>query len=124
MQLTEVFARLKDLAIYEERSATDELVDVVFETNQAEAWQKRMESILGPALKPAGAKSNSQANQLAKPFGGIRPEQTMYYKPFDGYAVMAMFWPWQNGRCISCKIFRTAVVPESSPSLLSRLFKK
>lgn len=124
MRLTEVFAQLKGLEIFEERSATDELVDVVFETKNVSAWQERLESILGPALKPAGAKSNSQANQLAKPFGGIRPEQSLYYKPFGDYAVMAMFWPWQNGRCVSCKMFRVPVLQEKGPSLFSQLFKK
>jgi hypothetical protein len=124
MRLTEVFEKLQGLEVYEKRTVTDDLVDVVFENQQAAAWHEKMASILGPALKPPGAASNSQANQLAKNFGGIRPEQTMYYKPFGEYAVLAMFWPWGNGKSTSCKMFRVSVLPEEKPSIFSRLFKK
>jgi hypothetical protein len=28
----------------------------------------------------------------------------LYYKNFGAYAILAMFWPWQDGRCTTCKI--------------------
>lgn len=125
MQLTEVFAKLQGLDIYEERSATNELVDVVFESKHAVIWQERMESILGPALKPQGEKGGSQAKKLTKAFGGVRPEQTVFYQAFGDYAVLALFWPWGNGRCTTCKVFQLSeILPEESPSFFSRIFKK
>ncbi|MEW6516030.1 MAG: hypothetical protein AB1439_03900 [candidate division FCPU426 bacterium] len=125
MRLTEIFQQLKGLEIFEERSATDELIDVVFENRISAAWQERLESILGPALKPQGQKADGQASKLTKAFGGIRPEQTLFYKNFGEYAVMAMLWPWGNGRCTSCKMFRVAPLEsDQNSSLFSRWFKK
>jgi hypothetical protein len=124
MLLTQVFDQLQGLDIYEKRTATDELVDVVFENQHAAAWKERLVALLGPAIKGEGEKASAHANKITKAFGGIRPEQTLYYKDFGGYAVMAMFWPWQNGKCTTCKIFRMPVIPEQNPSVFSRLFRK
>lgn len=104
MQLTEVLARLQGLEIYERRSVTNELAELVFENKNALVWHQQLASILGPALKSPGAKGNAEVKKLAKPFGGIRSKQSLYYKSFGDYALMAMFWPWQNGRCTTCKI--------------------
>jgi hypothetical protein len=125
MRLTEVFAKLQGLEIFENRTVTDDLVELVFENKQAKNWHEKLEAVLGPALKPEGASGNSQANQLTKAFGGIRKEQTLYYKTFGEYAVMAMFWPWGNGKCTSCKIYRVQNLPPATKtSLFSRWFKK
>jgi hypothetical protein len=108
VQLTELFAALKGLDIFENRQADENLIDIVFETKNTQAWVARLDTLLGAALKPAGEHANGTARAVAKDFGGVRPEQTMYYKEFAQHGLVAMFWPWQNGRCTTCKAFCVA----------------
>lgn len=105
MTLTEFYEKLKDLEQFELRSATENLVDVVFEAKDALAWQERLEALVGPALKPAGENPNAQVKKIAKALGGIRNEQTLFCKTFGDLSLVAVFWPWQNGRCTTCKAF-------------------
>jgi hypothetical protein len=124
MQLTEVHEALKGLNVFEKRSADASLIDVVIENPDLPAWHTRLETILGPALKPAGAKPDAVAKRIAEAFGGIRNEQTLFCKSFSEHAVVAMFWPWQNGKCTTCKLFPIGNEQlEAKPSLWSKLFK-
>jgi hypothetical protein len=105
MTLKEFYEQLQGLEQFELRSATETLVDVVFEAKDASAWQERLEALLGPALKPAGQGPNGQVKKIAKALGGIRNEQTLFCKTFGDLSLAAVFWPWQNGRCTTCKAF-------------------
>jgi hypothetical protein len=124
MQLTEISEKLKGLQISEKRLATQEMLEFVFESKEVPAWQSALEAILGTALKPSGEKSNPLANKLTKPFGGIRADQTLYYKIDGNNSVMAMFWPWQSGKFITCKIIYLDTVVQVRPSLFSRWLNK
>lgn len=128
MRLNEVYEKLQGLNIFEKRVVNDELIELVFEGKEAEAWYGRFASLLGEALKPAGAKSNARANHIAKDLGGIRPEQSLYVKAFEDHLVVAVFWPWSNGRCITCKVFRVETpktdAPADAKGFWSKLFGK
>lgn len=113
MRLNELFAALTGLEVFENRQADDNLIDVVFESQHTESWNARLESVLGPALKPAGAKPGAFARRVADDFGGVRIEQTLYYKGFEEHGVVVMFWPWQNGRCTTCKAFCVDKISET-----------
>lgn len=105
MTLTEFYAGLAGLEQFESRSADENLVDVVFEAKDAAAWQARLESLMGPPLKPAGQSPDSRVKKIAKSLGGIRNEQTLFSQTCGELFLIAVFWPWQNGRCTTCKAF-------------------
>jgi hypothetical protein len=123
MRLMELYEKLKGLNIFEKRSAADSLIDVVFENKDLAAWNDRLQTLLGPALKPAGDKPNPLAKKTAQIFGGIRNDQTLFCKTFAEHSLVAMFWPWQNGKCTTCKIFPLDnAALESKPSFWGKLF--
>jgi hypothetical protein len=105
MQLMDIYKAIKDLAVYDKRSADNSLIEVVFENKDIAIWQMRIESVLGLAIKPAGKKPDSRIKEIADSFGGIRNEQTLFYKSFSEHSLVAMFWPWQNGIHTTCKVF-------------------
>ncbi len=39
-----------------------------------------------------------------KPYGGIRPDQTLYKKVFDKYVLIAMIWPWGDQQHMTLKM--------------------
>ena len=82
------------LSVYEERCITDEYGELVLYNKEINEWNKILADILGPAIKPAGAKPTKDNLHLTKDYGGIWVDQTLFKKEFDDVTVIAMFWPW------------------------------
>ncbi len=84
------------LAVAKTRSVDDKYSEVVFFNEDLVKWDKALAKALGPAEKPRNRKPSKAHQALAKKFGGIRHDQTLYTKAFDGSTVVAMFWPWRD----------------------------
>ena len=96
MKLSELLKDYSNLNIDEKRCVTDDYVWLVFFNKEVAEWNKIFTSILGPAVKPAGANPSQDDLRLTKDYGGVRREQTLFKKEFDDATVIAMFWPWQD----------------------------
>ncbi len=103
MTLKEIVEKFKELNVYEQRSVSDEYVELVFYSKEIDKWNKALVDILGPALKPAGVEPTKDDQDLTEDYGGIFGNQTLFKKEFDGVTVLAMFWPWQNGTYTTLK---------------------
>jgi hypothetical protein len=42
--------------------------------------------------------------RMTEDYGGIQTGQTLFMREFDDFNVMAMFWPWQDGKHVTLKI--------------------
>jgi hypothetical protein len=102
--IKEIFKKCKTLNISEERTISDEYLELVFESKETDKWSNLFTEIFGPAAKPAGAKPTKEDLVLTKDYGGIYFNQTLFKKDFSGVAIMAMFWPWQNGVLTTLKV--------------------
>lgn len=107
MDLKTLLEPCKVLKILEEREMNQDQINVVINTQDSAKWSAGLEQSLGPALKPAGESPSNLAKKAANEFGGIRKEQTLFVKNIDEYSVVAMFWPWQNDKHTTLKIFKT-----------------
>ena len=96
MRLKEIIEKSAGLDIYEQRSVGDEYVEFVVYNKEIDKWKEILVDILGPALKPAGAKPTEADLNLTKDYGGIFENQTLFKKEFDGAIVLAMLGPWQD----------------------------
>jgi hypothetical protein len=104
MKLQQIIEQCKKLDIVEERTAQEDYAEFVFRSKQVEQWIRILEELLGPPLKKAHVKPTRQMQDLTKEFGGIWDDQTLFKKDFEGFSVMAMFWPWQDGEHITFKL--------------------
>ncbi len=102
--LKEIVEQCSGLGIYEKRDITDEYVELVFYNKEQDEWNRIFTDILGPVIKPAGLEPTEDDLRLTKDYGGIRINQTLFKKKFDGVTVIAMFWPWQDGMQTTLKI--------------------
>ncbi len=96
MTLREIIEKCSMLGVYDERYITDEYSELVFYNKEIHEWNQILADILGPAIKPAGAKPTKDDLHLTKDYGGIWVDQTLFKKVFDDVTVIAMFWPWQD----------------------------
>lgn len=95
-EIKEIIEKRKDLAVYEERSVSNDYYEIVFYTKDSEEWNRILENILGAAAKPAGKEPSEKDVELTKEYGGVRDNQALYKKQFGDVIVVAMFWPWQD----------------------------
>ena len=96
MTLQEILGQCGGLGVYEKREASDDYSEVVFFSKEKDAWDKILADLLGPAIKPTGAKPTKEDLSITDDFGGIYNDQTLFKKEQDDATILAMFWPWQD----------------------------
>ena len=105
MNPKQILSRCRELKLAERRQVEEEYAEVVFFTQDLAPWQERLESLLGPAVKPAGRNPDAAHEALTHSHGGVRKNQVLFNKKFDDYGLVALLWPWQDGVNITLKIF-------------------
>lgn len=104
VELKEIIEKVSALDVFEKRKVTDEYVEIVFYNKDVGKWNNLFTDILGPAIKPQGAKPAKDIKHLAEEYGGIYDNQTLFKKEFDDSSIIVMFWPWSNGVHTTLKI--------------------
>lgn len=106
MTFKELLSEVAKIKCRETRVRTDNALEVVIAKSDLGSLTAVLESYFGPALKPAGTQPSREANRYAEPYGGIRRDQTMYFRKQEGGAEIALLWPWGSGDVLTVKIFR------------------
>ena len=104
ISLPTLLGDIASLTVEEKRRWTEEAVELVCRAEESAEWDRRLETILGPALKTAGKKPTSDQERRAAPWGGVRKNQTFFEKSVDGNNVVALIWPWQDGERFTLKM--------------------
>ena len=71
---------------------------------------KKVEGQPGRGGKIVWEKPSGEQGDLAKPYGGIRPNQVLYHKRFGDYGTIAMIWTCGNGQHMTLKLARAGMV--------------
>lgn len=104
--LKEIIERCSGLNIEDKRKLTDEYGEFVFSSKDIEQWSEILTDILGPAVKPEGGKPAKEDKKITDDYGGVRRDQTLFRKEFDGFVIIAMFWPWSDEESITLKLVK------------------
>ena len=104
MELKEITDCFSELEIAEKRSISDEFVELVFQRQEVDEWQRILTAFLGPPVKPKGQAPSKQDLILTSKTGGIRIEQTLFEKEFENGSVIAKFWPWKDNIHITLRM--------------------
>lgn len=105
----DILEQIKPLEVREERSRTENYYEAVVFNRDLDQWSAQLEVHLGPAAKPAGQNPSHEVKVLTEGFGGIRKEQIFFYKAFETFAVVAMFWPWGDKQHSTLKMWINAL---------------
>ncbi|HTL49011.1 MAG TPA: hypothetical protein VL688_13200 [Verrucomicrobiae bacterium] len=104
----EFITKFKAIPSQELRSATEHFVEAVYNKDVLKkSVIPLIEKSFGAPLKPAGAAPSSEASLRAAAYGGIRKDQTLYYRTGEGPLNTIMFWPWSDGQTFTVKIYRS-----------------
>jgi len=107
MTFQDFLVQLQAIKIEESRAQTEEYFEAVIATDSLAPLHQILTSYFGPALKPEGCSPSGEANRLAKPYGGIRKDQTMYFRRDEEHCEYAFLWPWGSGTRITLKIVQS-----------------
>ena len=102
MNLQEIIAELIKLDVYEKRSISDDYGELVLLNTPA--LHKTLTDIFGPAMKESNEKPDKEMIILAKEYGGIRNNQTLFKKDSQSCILIAMLWPWDDAQHITLKL--------------------
>ncbi len=91
--------------------------DLVMQTHLA------LQKFFGEQFKAPGEVPSSADKKHAARWGGIRDDQTLYYRQKENDAHCAMLWPWSDGRRYTVKIFhnRTSKSQETGDKKMRNL---
>ena len=121
MSFQDLVTEIQFLKPVENRAQKADYLEVVVERDHLEPLSKVLTAYFGAPLKPEGQSPSGKASELAKPYGGIRQDQTMYCRQTPQHNEFALLWPWGNGVRVTAKIIQAAPSPQAS-SFLGRLF--
>ena len=104
MTLDDIILKVRDLRVFERRSLSSEYCELVFFSQDLDAWYQVLSATLGNPRKPAGKEPTDTDLELTIKTGGIRVNQTLFEKNFGGKTVIAKIWPWDDDRYMTLKM--------------------
>lgn len=107
MIFKEFLAKIQAIKIEESRAQTEEYFEGVISKDGLDAWHKTLTAYFGPPLKPEGRSPSGEATRHAKSHGGIRKDQTMYFRQDGDHSECALLWPWGGGARITIKVIQS-----------------
>ena len=75
-----------------------EYLEAVLQTNDLELLHSLLRKHLGPAAKESGKEANlpKEIGALVDALGGLRKEQSFFYRQDGHQVIYAAIWPWQS----------------------------
>jgi hypothetical protein len=75
-----------------------EYLEAVLQTKDLELVHSLLKKHLGPAAKKSGKEANlpKEIEELVDSLGGLRNEQSFFYKQDGRQIIYAAIWPWQS----------------------------
>ena len=67
---------------------------------------EKLRKIFGEPLVPSAKELPANVKEAVGDFGGIRDDQTLYFRKDEGYSFFAMLWPWSDEYHITVKMGR------------------
>lgn len=107
MDFSDFLNQIKKLQCQEKRASTLEYTELVVAKPHWNEMASVLNAYFGQPLKPQGQNSSRDTDQCAKPYGGVRKDQTLYFKKNETGTYAALLWPWGNGTSVTLKIIRS-----------------
>ena len=75
-----------------------EYLEAVLQTKDLELLHSLLKKHLGPAAKESGKEANlpKEIEELVDSLGGLRNEQSFFYRQEGHQVIYAAIWPWQS----------------------------
>jgi len=106
MTYTKLLEEVKKLKIEETRTDSFEMLEFVIHRDSLSQLNRILESYFDQPLKPPNEKPSRLVVKYTSPYGGIRQDQTFYFRECDTVLNFALLWPWGDGTLVTVKIIQ------------------
>ena len=106
MTFPELLVEVQKLKREEQRTHAADYLEVVIAKEGLEPMNRVLTAYFGLPLKPEGRAPSGEASRHAEPYGGIRKDQTMYFRRDGDLSECAFLWPWGSGTRVTVKILQ------------------
>lgn len=106
MEFAELIKDIKNVKFEALRKDSDDFFEAVVIRSELAGLTGRLEKFFGMPVCPSKDKVSPPVQEVINGFGGIRPNQTLYFWGMGKEVIFAMLWPWQDGGLITIKIIR------------------
>ncbi|MBU1906473.1 MAG: hypothetical protein KJ923_05695 [Candidatus Omnitrophica bacterium] len=104
MQISELRKEIKSIKFDEVRKDTESYFEAVTLSLELPKLITILEKFFGLPVYPSKNELNSEAQAIADNFGGVRPNQILYFSNQEGEVIFAMLWPWSDEEHTTIKI--------------------
>ncbi len=104
MNFDKLTADILNLSVEEKRFHSENRLEIVVAKQNFDNFRDVLTSYFGTPYKSAGKYPNGTAKRIAKPYGGIRREQTLYLNTDEIKTTIVLIWPWGCGVRATLKI--------------------
>lgn len=106
MQFDELRGALKAVAFDSTRIDCDNLFEAVILRDEIGGLRERLQNFFGNPAWPSQNRLSFRIHEEVQGCGGIMPGQTLYYAEDGNDPVLAMLWPWTDGRHTTVRIIK------------------
>lgn len=104
MDFNEIKKEVKDINFDTLRTDKDNYFEAVVVEEELEKLKERLKKIFVEPVSPSQDRLSFQMQLAIEDFGGIQPNQTLYFWNEGQDTIFAMLWPWQDGCHITLKM--------------------
>jgi hypothetical protein len=104
MTYQDLIVAAADLKCEESRARLEAYFEIVLKRADLEAAEDLLRGYFGKPAKPAGQLASPEIVELMRPYGGVRPAQTVYFRAGADAGEFAFIWPWSDGVLTTLKI--------------------
>ena len=127
MTFQDLLTQIQALKYEESRGQTADYFEAVISKAALEPLRALLTVYFDAPLKAEGRSPSAESKEQAGPYGGIRDDQTMYFRQDGEYSECALLWPWGSGNRITVKVIRSKgpePVEGGWPGLLKNFFTR
>ena len=112
MEFSEFKEKVKNVGMEEIRKDSHNYFEAVIFKDKIKDLTGVLNDFFGPPTPIwfLNDKSSYKIDEILKSFGSIRKGQTIYLRDSEGFIVIAMLWPWNDGRHTTVKVIKKEII--------------
>ena len=104
MNIVDMLESIKQIPILQLQEKEGNFFGAVLKNSELKGIQEILRTFFGQPLKPKDVLVSQDVTDLSCQYGGIRANQTLYYRKEGNNVTLAMIWPWDDNQRFTLKI--------------------
>jgi hypothetical protein len=109
MEFNAIRKEMKSFTFEVLRTDCDNLFEGVIIKEELDKLNSQLKNLFGEPVFPSKIRLTHKMQETVDGLGGVVPGQTLYYNDSGRESILAMLWPWKDGRRTTVKIVQPEI---------------